>query len=158
MRMDDGGGLSLDEQRTPRHCNWSQNMAASWPRQKQQILLDTTAQLSEAIGKFLTGQQQDMKDFLKEVLNLALSGLEKVILLSISSSTEQSLAQPDSVATFGASGLVRAGILSGLIKEAFTGIKTGNDQIEVALLRILELEQRLKKNSRNSDKPPSSDK
>lgn len=92
-------------------------------KDKQKIILDSTQEIGESIGKFLTSQEKDMQGFLKEILTLALDALEKLILLSISSSTVQSLAQPDSVATFGASGLARAAILGGLIKGAFAGIK-----------------------------------
>jgi hypothetical protein len=50
---------------------------------------------------------------------LLLDILEKQVTASIISATTASFAQPDSVLTFGATGVARAAILTGLIKAAF---------------------------------------
>lgn len=66
-------------------------------------------------------QQGDViRNFAKGVAVSILDVLEKQ---AIASATVQSLIQPDSIATFGVSGAIRAGIIIGSIKAAFSAFK-----------------------------------
>lgn len=91
--------------------------------QQRELTEETGEKLGELVGDFASGQIETFDEFGKQVLQLGLDLLEKQILLSIASAQTQSLAQPDSVATFGASGLARAAVLTGLIKGAFAVVK-----------------------------------
>ena len=75
------------------------------------------------LGAFITGQKADAKQFLKTMINTALDGLQAQVMISTGLATALSYAQPDSVTTFGATGTVRALILSGLITAAFAATK-----------------------------------
>lgn len=55
---------------------------------------------------------------------MALDALKAQVQIAIAGATAQSLAQPDSVLTFGAAGFARAAILIGLIEAAFAVAKT----------------------------------
>jgi hypothetical protein len=55
---------------------------------------------------------------------MALDALKLQVQMSVAGATAQSLAQPDSVATFGASGFARAAVLVGLIEAAFAAVKS----------------------------------
>lgn len=85
------------------------------------------SQFSEQIGTMLagvlSGNEDLVKSSLKTIINLALDALEAQITMAIASASAQAFAQPDSVASFGASGAARAAILTALIKGAFAGVK-----------------------------------
>jgi hypothetical protein len=67
----------------------------------------------------LQEQGQELKNFGRQFIILILDVLQKQVNAAIASAAAQSLAQADSVATFGASGAIRAGILTGAINAAF---------------------------------------
>lgn len=93
-------------------------------QKEYQAILNTSLNgLSMAFGEFIAGQEQDGKAFLKNMLNIALDALQKLILVQVAAASAQSFAQPDSVATFGATGAARAAILTGLITAGFGGLK-----------------------------------
>lgn len=93
----------------------------------QKKRVELYSQFSEQIGTMLagviSGNEDLVKSSLKTIINMALDALEAQITMAIASATAQSFAQPDSVATFGASGATRAAILTALIKGAFAGVK-----------------------------------
>lgn len=99
-------------------------------RQYQQSLANSLNDLSAAFGEFITGQEKDSKQFLKNILTVALDALEKLILIQVAAATAQSFAQPDSVATFGATGAARAAIISGLITAGFSALKAAVQSFE----------------------------
>ena len=70
-----------------------------------------------------TNNEDIVASSLKSIISMALDLLKVQVQMSIAGATAQSLAQPDSVATFGASGLARAAILVGLIETAFAAVK-----------------------------------
>ena len=78
------------------------------------------AQFTEAttatFANTLIQQGDFLKNYQKATAGLILDILEQQ---AIGSATIQSLISPDSIATFGASGAIRAGIIVGLIKTAF---------------------------------------
>lgn len=80
-------------------------------------------QIGTTLGAFVADNENLMKSSLRNIINMALDALEAQITMSIASATAQSLAQADSVATFGAAGLARAAVLTALIKGAFAGVK-----------------------------------
>lgn len=89
---------------------------------------DLTQSFIEGVGGAFTDaledQELDIEKFQKNIVLLALDTLQKLINVQIASATAQSLAQPDSVATFGATGLLRAAVLTGLINAAFAVVKS----------------------------------
>lgn len=72
----------------------------------------------------LEGQQDAFKEFSKGIVITALEAVEKLIQLQLAQAFGISLAQPDSIATLGASGLIKFAIVSGLIKGFFAAIKS----------------------------------
>jgi len=90
--------------------------------------IELVANASEAMGEFLgqvlTGQIEDFEDFRNQFLGIALDLLEGYINTQIATAVAGSLAQADSIATFGASGGIRAAILTGLIRAAFAAARS----------------------------------
>ena len=76
-----------------------------------------------ALSEFILDQNVSFKQFGKTVILNALEVAQKLINVKLAEITAQSLAQADSVATFGASGLLRASILTGLVNGAFNVAK-----------------------------------
>ena len=103
-------------------------------KQLDQSQLDAAASLIEGVGNILSEGFDDNIDSAekaqKAFIKLMLDTVEKVILAQIAASTAQSLAQPDSVATFGVTGLARATILTALIKAAFSVAKSAIGKFE----------------------------
>jgi len=83
------------------------------------IATNFTSQVADLFIDTLTQQGQSLETFAKRFIVLLLDILEKQVTASIISATTASFAQPDSVLTFGATGVARAAILTGLIKAAF---------------------------------------
>jgi hypothetical protein len=87
------------------------------------ITEDFIVGIGQAFSDSLTDQGLQVESFAKNVLLVVLDTLEKTITASIATATATSLAQPDSVATFGVTGIARAAVLTGLIKAAFAVVK-----------------------------------
>jgi len=79
--------------------------------------------IGAVFGQTLADSNATLKDFAKQALILILDMLQKQILAQQAAATAASLAQPDSVATFGATGLARAAVLNALITAAFEAAK-----------------------------------
>jgi hypothetical protein len=94
---------------------------------KQQARLEAFEQGTEAINGILaaaaSGQEDIARQAAKTILTIAVNTVEKLALAAIASATAQSIKEPDSVATFGATGITRAAILTALIKAATAGLK-----------------------------------
>lgn len=78
----------------------------------------------EALGGFLFDQEATFKDFLKSLVVIALDYVEKQMILAIAQASAASIASPESVATFGAAGLAKAALLTGIIKGIFAVVKS----------------------------------
>ncbi len=78
---------------------------------------------NDAIEDFISGNNNALKEGAKTILLLLLDVLKAQTQMAIAGVTIQSLAHPDSIATFGVTGLIRAGIIIGLIETAFAGVK-----------------------------------
>lgn len=76
------------------------------------------------VGGFVTGNEDIIKSSLQTIINMALDALKAQVQISIAGVTAQSLAQPDSILTFGATGLARAAVIVGLIEAAFAVAKS----------------------------------
>lgn len=92
-------------------------------KEQAAIWIDIGGQVGTMFGQMLADQEVTLKDFAKNVLILALDVVEKQLEIAIVSATIQSLASPDSVVSFGAAGIAKAAILTGLMKAAFAGLK-----------------------------------
>ncbi|MCK9457001.1 MAG: phage tail tape measure protein [Candidatus Riflebacteria bacterium] len=79
--------------------------------------------LSDNLFDMMQGGEDAVKNFAKNMLILALEQLKIQAQISAAGATVQSLAQPDSIATFGATGLARAAIIVGLIEAAFAVVE-----------------------------------
>lgn len=88
------------------------------------IGIDFSNEMGELIGGAMMGNEDLVASSLKNIINMGLDLLKVQVQMAIAGATAQSLAQPDSVATFGASGLARAAILVGLIEAAFSVVKS----------------------------------
>lgn len=75
-------------------------------------------QVGSIFADSLTEQGLELKNFGRKFLILILDTLKKQVLSNIATAATSSLAQPDSVATFGASGAIRAAILTAAINGA----------------------------------------
>jgi len=91
--------------------------------------------LSNVIINAAVDNDNFLKSLSKQFLIFSLNQIEKQLLAvqaeTIAKATAQALAQHDSVATFGASGLARALIITGLIKAGFTIAKQQIARFEV---------------------------
>jgi hypothetical protein len=90
--------------------------------------VQAAASFGQAVGDIfaqsVTETGFELENFAKGFTTLILDTLQKVINAAIVESTAKSFAQTDSVASFGASGAIRAGILAGLINGAFAVVKS----------------------------------
>lgn len=84
---------------------------------------DFANEMGTMVGGAVAGNEDIVASSLKSIINMALDALKLQVQMSVAGATAQSLAQPDSVATFGASGLARAAVLVGLIEAAFAAVK-----------------------------------
>lgn len=87
---------------------------------QQDIIQGFIGDIGQAYSDSLNEQGKITEEFEKNIARVILDTLEKTLIASV---TAQSFAQPDSVATLGASGLIRAGIMVGLIKAAFAVVR-----------------------------------
>ena len=103
-------------------------------KRRTQLYNQYGEQLGSALGNVLTGEQDALKGFADVVLDILFDTLTNIINAKIAEATavaiaEQakaaaiSAAQPDSVATFGASGAARTAIISGIIMAALAAAK-----------------------------------
>ena len=85
--------------------------------------MNMSAQLGEAMGEAFYGMLSGQKDFAQQFLLIALDMIQQYINLLLVKMMAESLAMADSVATWGATGLARYAILSGLVNAAFGVVK-----------------------------------
>jgi hypothetical protein len=88
----------------------------------ESIGLDFATNLGGVLGSFLGDQEKSLKDFGKATVLVALEATKRLVQLSIAQATAQSLASPESVATFGTAGFAKAAILTALIEAAFAAV------------------------------------
>ncbi len=82
------------------------------------------AAVGSILGEAIVNGELSLKEASKQILLVTLQTLKNIVTSSIISATVQSLSTPDSIATFGISGLIRAGVLVGLIETAYAGVSS----------------------------------
>lgn len=95
-------------------------------KQKAELVavgMDFANEMGTLVAGAVTGNEDLVASSLKSIINMGLDLLKVQVQMAIAGATAQSLAQPDSVATFGISGLARAAVLVGLIEAAFAVVK-----------------------------------
>lgn len=94
-------------------------------RQKMVELAQTFSNdIGSIVGGALSGNSDIVKSSLVSIINMGLDALKIQCEMAIAGATMQSLAQADSVLTFGAAGFARAAVLVGLIEAAFGAVKS----------------------------------
>lgn len=91
--------------------------------QKAKLYQEFTDIVANAFFDFTQGNKDALKEGAKAIVITALEVLKAQTQVAIAGATIQSLAQPDSVATFGLAGLARAAVLAGLIEVAFASVE-----------------------------------
>ncbi len=71
------------------------------------------------MGEMIVDQQMSQAEFANGLLTLGLDALHNVVRMAIAQIWAQAMATPDSIATFGASGIAKATIISLLAETAF---------------------------------------
>ena len=95
-------------------------------KQKAELIslgFDFANEMGSMLGGAIAGNEDLVSSSLKNLINMALDFLKVQVEMAVAGATVQSLAQPDSIATFGASGLARAAVIVGLIEAAFAAVK-----------------------------------
>lgn len=107
-----------------------ESLAREKARKQQQVdmTLALSAEIGAEFGKLIGKGEQDLQAYMSVMLRTILRTVKNVMLASIAQSTAISLAQPDSVVTFGASGLARAAALTVLIEGAFAAFENSIGQ------------------------------
>jgi len=100
-----------------------QDMFVSSVQEQAKMWLDLSSQVGTMVGQMITDQEITLQDFAKNMLLFALDVLEQQLTIQIASATIQSLASPESIASFGVAGIAKAAILTGLMKAAFAVVK-----------------------------------
>ncbi|RHJ83554.1 phage tail tape measure protein [Parabacteroides sp. AM08-6] len=83
-----------------------------------------SSEIGTIVGSALSGNSDIVKSSLVAIINMGLDALKIQCEMAAAGATMQSLAQADSVLTFGAAGFARAAILVGLIEAAFSAVKS----------------------------------
>lgn len=92
-------------------------------------------QIGDTVGQMIAGQENALQGFANTMIDILFDVLSQLIEIEIAKATgvavgavaratAESMAQPDSVATFGATGIARTAILSGLIMAALATAKS----------------------------------
>ena len=84
---------------------------------------DTINVISDSLYELMSGSEDAFKTFAKNILIFALEQLKVQAQIAAAGATVQSLASPESIATFGVAGLAKAALIVGLIEAAFAGVE-----------------------------------
>lgn len=84
---------------------------------------DFANEIGTMVGSAISGNENMVASSLQSIVNMALDALKIQVQMAIAGATVTSLAQPDSVATLGATGFARAALMVGLIEAAFAAVK-----------------------------------
>ena len=88
-------------------------------KQKEQMAMDFGAQIGNLIGTAMDDQTDAAKRFSKHLIMITLDTLRKLANAAIAKIAFEALASPDSVATFGVSGLAKIAGLTLLVEGAY---------------------------------------
>lgn len=92
-------------------------------QRRVEIYTALTDTIANGFYDFAQGNKDALKEAAKNVITIALEILKTQTQMAVAGATIQSLAQPDSIATFGVAGLARAAVLVGLIESAFAVVE-----------------------------------
>jgi hypothetical protein len=111
--------------------NWANILATDNENIQKQLELyaDFGTRIGEMVARAMEDGTITARDAAKIIIEIALEELANHATIAIAAATIGSLTQPDSIFTFGAMGIARAAILTGLIKAAVAttkGILTKN--------------------------------
>ncbi len=87
------------------------------------IGFDFANEMGTLVAGAMAGNEDIIASSLKSIITMGLDLLKIQVQMAVAGATAQSLAQPDSVATFGVAGFARAAILVGAIEAAFAVVK-----------------------------------
>jgi hypothetical protein len=91
---------------------------------KLDLYMNFASDIGAVLGQSVADGEMTAKDAAKQLVLIAIDALRQYAKIAIAQSTMASLAQPDSVATFGTTGIWRAAILTALIEAALSGVET----------------------------------
>lgn len=91
---------------------------------QQQAVTATANILGQGFIALAQNSEEGLKEFGRASVGLLFDLLQKVVAIKTAEATAIALAQPDSVATFGISGLARSVVIGGLIQGALAGLKS----------------------------------
>lgn len=92
-------------------------------RQQVQMMNRFQDSLADSLSTYIQGNEDAGTAAAKAMIILALDMLKMQLQMAMAQSTMWSLAQPDSIATFGAAGFARAALMGALIEGVFAGVK-----------------------------------
>jgi hypothetical protein len=87
------------------------------------------ASVGALIGQMATDAEMTTKDMAKQILLIALDSAHAVARIAIAEIWARSLKREDSVASFGAVGVLRALVISALVESAFAGLKASINKV-----------------------------
>ncbi len=93
-------------------------------KKNYELSKDFGEEMGAFLGGFITDNSDMMKDARKNIIMMSLDLLETQVQMAVAQAAGWSFAQPDSVLTLGAAGAVRAILMAGLIKAAFSAVKS----------------------------------
>lgn len=114
--------LGLVAQKQAEGSDATEELRIKTEKQRDMILGSADA-LGQALYDLASGGEDALKNAAKTMINFALDMLKVQVEIAIAKATIESLTQPDSIATFGVSGFIRAAVMVGLIEAAFAGVK-----------------------------------
>lgn len=102
----------------------------------REIYVSYSGEIAEALGNLIAGQEGALQSLADVAIDVLFDVLDKLAtawiaeiggsaIKNIAKAQMESFSTPDSVLTFGASGITRAAILTGLITSALTAAKAG---------------------------------
>lgn len=91
---------------------------------RQELMEQSFDEIGEALFNFMSDQNMTFKDYLKNLIVVLLSALEKTILLTTVEAQARVIAANAGIPGVGlAKGLLESGLVAGLIKGLFAGVK-----------------------------------
>jgi hypothetical protein len=130
--------LTVEEQERAReeyrkkHSKAYMKMVAD-EQQAAQFAMEATSQVTQM---FLADTEESQKEAAKAYLLLMLKLLKNQIQIAVAGATAQSLASPESIATFGVAGLAKAAVLTGLIEGVYAVLQSKIQQFETGRYNV----------------------
>lgn len=88
------------------------------------MAMDYASAVGSVLGQAVADGEMTAKEAAKQILLIAIDALRSYAKIAITQATIGSLTSADSIATFGASGIAKAAILTALIEAALAGVET----------------------------------